>query len=228
MQDLYASLIEIVIVILIVNFYFLSLTIAAVEHIHEGADELSSYLKEEIQNEKQNERKVSDELRGFVFTASEADVKLQKKDGNETITITANVNDSVDAEDSVQDPNVEPTETKMLSKPDFTVEITKGHRIISFHCTFNQTLPEDQPGDEPYSDVFQIAEISVYDGEFKDSTYTVSGDIMDGYLYDLLLNYLEEKGITNEFADEMVELFTAYEHKLYINLLEKLNKYFGK
>lgn len=29
-------------------------------------------------------------------------------------------------------------------------------------------------------DVFQISEISIHEDEYEDSTYTVSGDIMDG------------------------------------------------
>lgn len=45
------------------------------------------------------------------------------------------------------------------------------------------------------------------------------------YLYDLLMNYLEEKGITNEFADKLVGLSTSYEHASYISLLESLSKF---
>ena len=48
------------------------------------------------------------------------------------------------------------------------------------------------------------------------------------YLYDLLMNYLEEKGISNEFAEKMVELSTSYEHTAYIGLLEGLSKFTAK
>lgn len=45
------------------------------------------------------------------------------------------------------------------------------------------------------------------------------------YLYDLLMNYLEEKGISNEFAEKLVELSTSYEHTAYVSLLEGLSKF---
>lgn len=45
------------------------------------------------------------------------------------------------------------------------------------------------------------------------------------YLYDLLMNYLEEKGISNEFADKLIDLSTAYEHTAYVSLLEGLSKF---
>ncbi|GFQ86324.1 complement component 1 Q subcomponent-binding protein, mitochondrial [Trichonephila clavata] len=78
------------------------------------------------------------------------------------------------------------------------------------------------------SDVFQIAAVSLYEGEFEDSTYEMSGDIMDGYLYDLLMNYLEERGITNDFADKMMSFFTSYEHKLYVKLLQNMKSFIEK
>ena len=45
------------------------------------------------------------------------------------------------------------------------------------------------------------------------------------YLYDLLMNLLEEKGVSNEFAEKLAELSTAYEHSSYIGLLENVSKF---
>lgn len=45
------------------------------------------------------------------------------------------------------------------------------------------------------------------------------------YLYDLLMNYLEEKGISNEFVEKLSDFSTAYEHSSYITLLENLQKF---
>lgn len=36
------------------------------------------------------------------------------------------------------------------------------------------------------------------------------------------MNMLEERGITNEFAEKMSDFATDYEHKLYTNLLGQL------
>ena len=39
------------------------------------------------------------------------------------------------------------------------------------------------------------------------------------------MNYLEEKGISNDFAEKLVDLSTNYEHTAYISLLEALAKF---
>jgi complement component 1 Q subcomponent-binding protein len=39
------------------------------------------------------------------------------------------------------------------------------------------------------------------------------------------MNLLEEKGVSNEFADKLSDFSTLYEHKLYVGLLEKLQKF---
>ncbi|GFS58883.1 complement component 1 Q subcomponent-binding protein, mitochondrial [Trichonephila inaurata madagascariensis] len=197
-----------------------------------GDEELAAFLKDEIENEKNAGRTFNTAtLDGFECEYSEAEVTLTKKFNNEIIKIKANVNDSVQTDDSIMDPNdtsKEPQDVEMKSKPEFTIEITKGGKTMSFHCNYDQSIPEEQPDAEPYSDVFQIAAVSIYEGEFEDSTYEMSGDIMDGYLYDLLMNYLEERGITNDFADKMMLFFTSYEHKLYIKLLQNMKSFIEK
>lgn len=106
-------------------------------------------------------------------------------------------------------------------------------------------------------DIFGIDEITLYEGEYNKNVYAVGGEIIDGvssvktkekineskykfwvtikncefilqYLYDLLMNYLEEKGISNEFAEKLVDLSTNYEHTAYISLLEGLSKFTTK
>lgn len=41
-------------------------------------------------------------------------------------------------------------------------------------------------------------------------------------MYDLLMNLLEERGVSNDFASKMSDLATKREHDLFVNLLEKL------
>lgn len=45
------------------------------------------------------------------------------------------------------------------------------------------------------------------------------------YLYDLLMNLLEEKGVSNDFVQKLSDFSTAYEHSSYINLLESVSKF---
>jgi complement component 1 Q subcomponent-binding protein len=44
-------------------------------------------------------------------------------------------------------------------------------------------------------------------------------------LYDLLMNMLEERGVSNEFVEKLQEFCTSYEHSLYIKFLESLKKF---
>jgi len=39
------------------------------------------------------------------------------------------------------------------------------------------------------------------------------------------LNYLEEKGLSNEFVEKLSAYSTSYEHSAYIGLLEGLSKF---
>lgn len=74
-------------------------------------------------------------------------------------------------------------------------------------------------------DIFGIDEVTIFDGEWTDKSYAVAGDVLDGYLYDLLMNLLEEKGISNDFVEKLAELSTTYEHNLYVNFLETVSKF---
>lgn len=171
------------------------------------------------------------------------------------IVISFNINHTVDTEDDADLPEEGANQddaAEMRSKPDFEVDITKGDRTLSFSCSFLKAPPvageygiklfEKAPKyiwiitiitisttlptlNSFADDVFGIEEFSIFQGEITDKTYACAGDVLDGYLYDLLMNLLEEKGISNEFVNKLSDLSTAYEHSTYINLLESLSKF---
>lgn len=62
-------------------------------------------------------------------------------------------------------------------------------------------------------------------GDFRTVSLTATCDLRAQYLYDLLMNLLEEKGISNEFVEKLGELSTSFEHSSYIGLLESLSKF---
>lgn len=68
----------------------------------------------------------------------------------------------------------------------------------------------------------------MYKNEWKDKNYAVAGDILDGYLYDLFMNMLDERGIDKDFADSLTNYCSAYEHSRYIGLLEGLHGFVQK
>lgn len=75
-------------------------------------------------------------------------------------------------------------------------------------------------------DVFGVQEILIYKGEYNEKRYACAGDVLDGYFYDLLMNLLAEKGVTDEFAVKLSELATQYEQSQFVNLLEDTKKFF--
>ncbi|XP_008206466.1 complement component 1 Q subcomponent-binding protein, mitochondrial [Nasonia vitripennis] len=193
--------------------------------------ELVEFLAEEIVAEKKalKLKTIPTELEGFKVSLNGAEVKLTKQQADETITISFNVNHTVDTE---SEPEIDPREDKpdigeMKSKPNFEIDFKRGNQHLSFSCSFNSE-PGASGADDAYNDIFGIDEITLYDGEHTENVYAVGGEVIDGYLYDLLMNYLEEKGISNEFAEKLVELSTSYEHTAYIGLLEGLSKFTAK
>lgn len=75
-------------------------------------------------------------------------------------------------------------------------------------------------------DVFGIEELTIFKGKHSEKVYACAGDMLDGYFYDLLMNLLSEKGITDEFAYKVSELATQYEQTLFVNLLQDTKKFF--
>jgi len=198
-----------------------------------GDQELVEFLSEEItaETKAQKNAKLPQTLNDFNVEYNGASVTLSKTFKKETITIKFNVNHTVDAdvepEDVTQpDKQSEPMQDQMKSKPSFVIEINKAGRVLMFACSFVPDMSADEPQEtDQFNDLFNIDEVSVYEGEIKENSYVVSGDIMDGYLYDLLVNMLEERGISNEFADKLINVATSYEHKLYIDLLSQIKAF---
>ncbi|CAK9822670.1 Complement component 1 Q subcomponent-binding protein, mitochondrial [Anthophora retusa] len=190
--------------------------------------ELVEFLAEEIIAEKkaQKLKTIPTELDGFKVSLDGADVTLEKKQDDEMIKISFNINHTVDSDSA---PQIEITDDNpdigdMKSKPTFTVDVMRGNQTLGFTCSFNNEAGASGANDS-YEDIFGIDEITLYSGEHSDKVYAVAGEIIDGYLYDLLMNYLEEKGVSNEFAEKLIELSTSYEHTAYVSLLEGLSKF---
>nr|CAG4641918.1 EOG090X0APE [Eurycercus lamellatus] len=192
-----------------------------------GDKELIEFLSEEIAAEKKNRKtKIGSNLDGFDVKSNGAEIVLSKKFNNEQIEITLNVNHSVDADINEEELNPKadnPPAPEMKSRPQFEVKLIKGTHVTRFACSFVQDSGETH--EEGPNDVFTIDELAIYEGQHNEQTYAVAGDILDGYMYDLLMNSLEERGVSNEFADKLSDLATKHEHDLFINLLERLQAF---
>jgi len=184
--------------------------------------ELIKFLSEEIATEKQNQKSLP-KLDGFETKIEGAEVTLTKNGAvaGEKIIVSLNVNHTVDS--AVPDDGTGEA-PEMLSRPNFEVDIVKANgRTLSFTCAY--VHPEEQDGQEEV-DLFAIEEVTMFDGDkISDKNYAVAGDILDGYLYDIFMNMLEERGIDQQFADNLSAWCSAHEHSQYINLLQQVESF---
>ena len=117
--------------------------------------------------------------------------------------------------------------------------------MLSFGCSF---LPSEE-SDKAEAEDFQIDEFAVHNGTWDEKVYTADCTVLDEVytrmrnnkfndyinlnnlfknLYDMLLNYLDERGIGVKLANELADFSTSYEHQQYIDLLQKLENFLKK
>jgi len=186
--------------------------------------DLSKFLSEEIQSEKKRSRPLP-KLDGWKVKTEGSEVTLTKDvGGGEQVVITLNVNHTVD---SVTPDDGSEEAPEMMSQPQFEVDLIKpGGKTLSFTCNYINPQENPEGGEEGMDDLFEITEVTMFEGDnHGDECYAVAGDILDGYLYDLLMTMLEERGVDNGFAERLSEWCSAYENSKYISLLEEMDKW---
>lgn len=197
--------------------------------------ELSEFLETEIELEKKSMKKALPSLEGWSITTDGSNVIFKKQFNGEEITLKTNVNHSVDArnetEEEIEENREKQMNGEMVCKPDFAVEIKRGNTILGVNCSYMSADDVEEPKEEDVEEIedeFQINEISIFEGEFKDSSYAVAGDVMDGSMYDLMMDLLHERGINQDFAKKLIEYTTVYEHSQYVGLLQKLKSFISQ
>ncbi|KAK3596532.1 hypothetical protein CHS0354_013212 [Potamilus streckersoni] len=199
----------------------------------DGDKEFLKFLDNEIDFEvKSNkENKQTPKLKDWKLSTDGSDVKLTRTASGEIVTVKFNVNNSVNPEEEEYEPGKEPKEeesTKMISKPSFSVEIQKANgNILRFMCSFleeyeTEEVEAEQESERDLEDQFGIDEVCIYKEPLKDTVYTISAAVMDGVMYDKLMDMLDERGVTDEFITEITKFSTDYEHGRYINFLKDL------
>ncbi|XP_051857872.1 conserved regulator of innate immunity protein 3-like [Drosophila albomicans] len=171
----------------------------------------------------------------FVGHFSGSKVELVKQSPDERINVFFNVsksvpNRNVDNEASGGDGDVDndggvDCSTTVRSVPKFEVLIKRNNLMLSVFCVFKSTALEDIEPEQLQNDLFEIQDLSLYTNGWNDSCFTVDASLIDDDLQAMLVEMLEEKGITQEFARKLSDLATAREHALYIEFLENLSKF---
>merc|ERR1712228_899117 len=167
-------------------------------------------------------------VKGFQTEITGSEVALTKQYDGELVTIKFNINDTVHDETplEVEEENPQDHEKDLKSKPKFQVDLNRKGQTLTFLCSLIGGEPSP-PEQEEQEDLFEIEEFYIHDGIGDESPtqYVASANIIDTDLYSLFMNMLDDRGINREFANEMVELSTAHEHKLYIKALEDIRKF---
>jgi len=189
----------------------------------QGDSEILKFLSEEIATEKQNQKTLP-RLDGWEAKIEGAEVTLTKNSAGEKIIVSLNVNHTVDS--AVPDDGTGEA-PEMLSRPNFEVDIVKPNgRTLSFTCAYVHPEEMEGEGQQQDDDLFAIEEVTMFDGDkISDKNYAVAGDILDGYLYDLFMSMLDERGIDKQFADNLSQWCSAHEHAQYINLLQQIESF---
>lgn len=199
---------------------------------------MADFLTEEIKLEKSNEKESGKlpQIKGFEIKSKVgANLVLERKTDTETVTVKFNINHSVEdvnPMDFKEGDNVPEAAGQMVSRPPFVVEVKKagGDKTLVIQCIFPVDEAPAEGEEAAYEDMIEIQDVSLLKAEetWDDKVYTLSGQVMDGNLYDMLLNMLEERGVDGDFVDEMVTLSTSYEHSTYIGFLEQLKDFATK
>ncbi|XP_064620651.1 complement component 1 Q subcomponent-binding protein, mitochondrial-like [Lineus longissimus] len=185
---------------------------------------LLAFLEENIKKEKDNSLPVNSSIKDFTVQTNGSEVKLIKHIEDEMVTVTFNVNHTVDNDMAAEFGEAkDDDDTPMVSMPSFVVDVKKDDRVLSICCSFTQDYPEDPSKEVQYADMMTIDEVGVHHGDWKEEIYSVS--TMDDELYDKFLLMLEDRGIDEQFVEQYVNFSTSYEHKRYIGFLENLKEF---
>ncbi|XP_014782645.1 conserved regulator of innate immunity protein 3 [Octopus bimaculoides] len=183
--------------------------------LHTEVDaELSRFLEKEIglgQNTKKYPAKLP-VIDGFDIVTDNAKITLTKTLGNETITINLNINHSVDADEAeIVNESQDDDVTQMVSRPPFTVDINQGGtETFALQCSFPTDIDDDLAGKDDAM------------GKQNNRCYHITN------LYDLLMDMLDERGINDEFINQLMDFCTVYEHKRYLSFLNGIKRFVDK
>lgn len=193
----------------------------------QGDQELAEFLEEEINLEKEAQvHSVLPKVKGFQTDITGSEVSLTRQYDGELITVKFNINNTVEDETPPDMEAEDPQDKDLKSKPKFQVDLSRKGQTLTFLCSFLEGEPAT-PEQAEQEDAFQIEEFYIHDGSGDESPtqYVASAGIIDGDLYNLFMNMLDDRGISKDFANELVELSTAHEHKLYIKALQDIRKF---
>jgi hypothetical protein len=141
---------------------------------------------------------------------------MSKQHGNETIKVRFSTNGimpSLEDQDELEERGKE-----VLCYPAFEVVCERpGKKSIFVACQMENPALSNEDDSED-ADPYEIINISV-GSEDDESPYILNMDVMEDEFYDGILGFLEERGITDEFIENLCHVATDIENNKYRDLL---------
>lgn len=198
------------------------ITTSSIRSLSKSDSELLNYLDDQLEQEKA--RNIGAISSWGPIKVEGAIGSMEKKHGEEKISVRFNLNGampSLEEQDQMEEAGEEP-----LCLPDFEVIIEKdGKKKIWINCIYDVEEPEEAPtADDEETDAFEIISLTIASDE-TDFPYVMNMDAMDPAFYDQIFNFLEDRGITEKFVEEMSTTSTDVENNLYRETLEALKSF---
>jgi len=203
---------------------------------------LSGFLRAEIAFEKDNIPDVP-KLEHFVATIKGTEIVLTRQFLKETVTVkfdvneNENVNENVPSEEDMEEDD-EGAGGEIVSYPNFTVTITKpSGKSIEIDCIYEQDEQgeldeeledeQDEVKEQSAAPKFKMDSVAVLEaGQTRadGGVYESETTNMDFNLYNHLMNMLAERGVDNEFGEDLLRFSTAVEHEQHVAFLQDLRQ----
>jgi len=195
-------------------------------HTSQDYQDLASFLREEIELELGQQPSMP-KLGNFKTSHDGTLVTLTDRQGDEKITISFDVNKSVNVQTGGE--MGDDMDGGIVSYPEFQVSITKpSGRTLTFNCNTDAGSGMEEEEEDLQEENFRIESVQAYRAERGldlSTIYEAEAENMDSNLHDMLLDILGEKGIDDEFVDGLIDLSTAVEHRLYVDHLKAMEEF---
>jgi len=174
--------------------------------------DMVNYVEQQIGGEK--ERALS-AIKGWSTVSVEGSLGVMTKEGTngEKLTVRLNTNGTMPQKEEQDE--LEEAGKEVLCHPDFEVIIEKGDgmKCMFFNCSVETDVDNGEDVDP-----FEIHSVSMADKDEKEP-YVLNMDVMEDDFYDGMYSFLEDRGINDEFCEELVSICTDLEANNYRQLL---------
>jgi len=191
----------------------------------DGDRQLATFLEEEIEAEKEQIMQVP-KMGKYKVSKKGTLVTLRQKMDDEIVEISFDINKNLniptEMEEGAEDEGLPP----IVSYPEFAVVITKSSgQTLRLNCN-SAPVDHQEEDEEEMPELLRIESVQSYHIDTDVSTvYEAEAESMDATMYDILLSTLRDRGVDDDFTQDLVDFSSAVEGQYYLEHLERLSKF---